>query len=113
MEMSFAAAEMRNAGSEPVQRIGCGTVSARTRNSPPVSLRYEGADTEMITERTLLSGWQEPTIYARTFSAVAIARGSPMIELTVRGDNPARKLYRQMRLPVCRHERLLKAENQN
>jgi len=36
------------------------------------------------------------------FSALAIARGSQMIELTVRGDNPARKLYRQMRLPVWR-----------
>jgi ribosomal protein S18 acetylase RimI-like enzyme len=76
---------------------------------------HEGAAIGMITcSERYYTGWPEPTIYvvdifvepryrrrgvARALlgrvAALAVARGSPMIELTVREDNPARKLYRR------------------
>jgi ribosomal protein S18 acetylase RimI-like enzyme len=76
---------------------------------------HEGAAIGMITcSERYYTGWPEPTIYvvdifveprhrrrgiARALlgrvAALAIARGSPMIELTVRDDNPARNLYRR------------------
>jgi ribosomal protein S18 acetylase RimI-like enzyme len=75
----------------------------------------EGAGIGMITcTERYYTGWPEPTIHvvdvfvepgyrrrgvARALlgrvAALAIARGSPMIELTVRDDNPARNLYRR------------------
>ena len=75
---------------------------------------HEGAGIGMITcSERYYTGWPEPTIYvadifvepryrrrgiARALlgrvAALAIARGSPMIELTVREDNSARNLYR-------------------
>jgi ribosomal protein S18 acetylase RimI-like enzyme len=76
---------------------------------------HEGAGIGMNTcSERYYTGWPEPTIYvvdifvepryrrcgvARALlgqvAALAIARGSPMIELTVREDNPARNLYRR------------------
>jgi GNAT superfamily N-acetyltransferase len=84
---------------------------------------HEGAGIGMITccER-YYTGWPEPTIYvadmfvepryrrrgiARALlaqvAALAINRGSPMIELTVREDNPARNLYRHCGFQRVRH----------
>jgi GNAT superfamily N-acetyltransferase len=74
---------------------------------------HESAGIGIITSsERYYTGWPEPTIYVDIFvepgyrrrgtarallgrvAALAVARGSPMIELTVCDDNPARNLYR-------------------